>query len=69
MSLTSDVPGPPCSGDGLFRIVRARLGHLLMFNVVPGFELLWGELIGLWYREGVHFLDHRVADVGRSDRP
>eukprot|EP00972_Heterocapsa_arctica_P077518 11434345-Heterocapsa_arctica.AAC.1 len=38
-------------------------------NVVPGFKLLWGELIGLWNREHAHFLDHGIADVCGSDWP
>eukprot|EP00972_Heterocapsa_arctica_P099993 14745798-Heterocapsa_arctica.AAC.1 len=69
MSLTRDVPRPPSSGDGLFRVIWAGLRHLLMLDIVPGFELLRGELVWLRHRERHHFLDHRLAFVGCSYRP
>eukprot|EP00972_Heterocapsa_arctica_P072736 10738415-Heterocapsa_arctica.AAC.1 len=40
-----------------------------MLDVVPGLELLRGELVWLGHRERVHFLDHWVPNMGCSDRP
>eukprot|EP00972_Heterocapsa_arctica_P103080 15190432-Heterocapsa_arctica.AAC.1 len=67
MFFAADVPGPPCSGNFLLRVVAAGHRHLLVLDVVPGLELLLRELVRLRDRESHHFLDHRVSQEGSPD--